>query len=326
MEQVLYSSDQVTQMIKAGKKLILAGDESQLSQLPAGEWIGGTIPYFIGDKGGTFTKELIYVNDITETGKEYKFARYDESNIQKVTTDVFHNGFSYIILPALQPVHISFGLYAPSFENAFMNPLMGWVCGVAFEEFGSKAPKVYFKGEESASEAVVVHVDLPDHKIGRLEIANLYHQGDGDEITFFEDGFDTNRCMINGEESSLYEYFIEHDIAESLPLVANYFGARINVGHIWDREQKRVNAFAPVFKDRVYKVAKDVTDYPGTFRAQLNNVDTNSIQSSCNCLMNYFNFGLENKQIGSVHGPFTFGEIGYQLLNQTFVYLMIEDQ
>jgi hypothetical protein len=325
MEKVLFSKNEVKEMINSGKRLVLAGDETMLNQLPKGEWIGGTIPYFMGDDGGVFTKEKIYVNDVSDLGINWKFSRYNEKNIHKVTTEAFDNGFSYIILPALQPVHITFGLNAPGFENAFINPLMGWVSGVAFEEFGKKSPKVYLRGEELTKEGVVMHVELPDHQIGRLEIVNLYEPGNGDEITFFEDGFDTNRCMVNGKERNLYEYFVENNISERLPIVANYFGAKINVGHIWDKENKKVNAFAPVFKDQKYYVAKGVTDYSEEFKKELNLVDTDKIKFSCNCLMNYFNFGLENTKIGSVHGPFTFGEIGYQLLNQTFVYLMIEN-
>ena len=44
---------------------------------------------------------------------------------------------------------------------------------------------------------------------------------------------------------------------------------------------------------------------------------------SCNCVLNYLYAGLEGKKTGEFNGPATFGEIAYQLLNQTLVYLTI---
>jgi hypothetical protein len=35
---------------------------------------------------------------------------------------------------------------------------------------------------------------------------------------------------------------------------------------------------------------------------------------------------LEGQRTANITGPFTFGEIAYQLLNQTLVYLSVEDQ
>ena len=45
----------------------------------------------------------------------------------------------------------------------------------------------------------------------------------------------------------------------------------------------------------------------------------------CNCILNYAYGGLEGRRLPAMHGPATFGEIGYQLLNQTLVYLSIVD-
>ncbi len=46
---------------------------------------------------------------------------------------------------------------------------------------------------------------------------------------------------------------------------------------------------------------------------------------SCNCLKNYLHGGLVGKTTGGIKGPITFGEIAYQLLNQTLVYLTIQN-
>ena len=47
---------------------------------------------------------------------------------------------------------------------------------------------------------------------------------------------------------------------------------------------------------------------------------------SCNCILNYLYGELEGKKIDNISGPITFGEIGYQLLNQTLTFLYIEDK
>jgi hypothetical protein len=48
---MLKSIPEVNQMIAEGKPLLLAGSEEALSQLSTGNWIGGTIPYFMDEDG-----------------------------------------------------------------------------------------------------------------------------------------------------------------------------------------------------------------------------------------------------------------------------------
>ncbi|WP_275097979.1 DUF6976 family protein [Sedimenticola hydrogenitrophicus] len=43
-------------------------------------------------------------------------------------------------------------------------------------------------------------------------------------------------------------------------------------------------------------------------------------------ILNFLHLGLEGKRTADITGPFTFGEIAYQLLNQAQVYLSMEDQ
>jgi hypothetical protein len=44
---------------------------------------------------------------------------------------------------------------------------------------------------------------------------------------------------------------------------------------------------------------------------------------SCNCVLNYVYGRLENERAGRLEGPMTFGEIAFQLLNQTLVHVTI---
>ena len=45
---------------------------------------------------------------------------------------------------------------------------------------------------------------------------------------------------------------------------------------------------------------------------------------ACNCVLNYLHGQLEGRRTGTVLGPMTFGEIAYQLLNQTMVYITVQ--
>ncbi len=325
MSTQLYTTAQVTEMINQGKILLLAGDESQLSQLPDGDWVGGTIPYFMTREGGIFTKEMIYVNDITNEITNFKIKVYNEDNIRDIIQDSYQNGFSYVILPGLSNVLAKYALESPEWEDLYVNPVVGWICGVQYEDFGKVKPKTFAGNKAYTNNAVVVHAELPQDKVARVEIINVYEQGDGDEIYFEERGFGNNECLINGKKHNLYEYLNEKNIDETLPLVADYAGANINVGSIWNKETKRADLFAPVFPDTAYKVAKSRDfDYVGEFKEQLSHDAGSNIVFSCNCLFNYVNFGLEGKKIADISGPVTFGEIAYHVVNQTFAYLVIE--
>ena len=50
--------------IAAGQSLMLAGEEALLASLPPGNWIGGTIPYFMTQDGGCLCKDKIFVTEI----------------------------------------------------------------------------------------------------------------------------------------------------------------------------------------------------------------------------------------------------------------------
>jgi hypothetical protein len=67
-----------------------------------------------------------------------------------------------------------------------------------------------------------------------------------------------------------------------------------------------------------------VADYVSAFESRLKTLAPGNIVFSCNCILNYLYSQLEGRRTGGIVGPITFGEIAYQLLNQTLVYLEIE--
>lgn len=327
MKQVMYTQTEVKKLITAGKKLILAGDEETLHGLPAGNWIAGTIPYFMGDEGGLFTKDEIFVTELPEFVLKTEIKVYDEKDIHQVYEDAPRHGFSVIIIPASSRTHFTFALNAPSFSGFATRPLIGWIAGVALSDLEAK-PKVFDGSKNLAVEngAVVLHVELPANKLAEIDIVNIFEQGDGDTITFPEDGFTVSNALINGQTQNFAEYILENDLDTRLALVTNLYGAMINISFkSLDFVTKKVNLYAPVFAGYKYKIAKPVNDYLDKFIAQVPSNVNNNLVFACNCVLNYLYAGLEGRKLGSFTGPITFGEIAYQLLNQTLVYLTIED-
>ena len=60
----LQSIPEVQSAVAAGESLFLAGSREALSQLPAGNWIGGTIPYFMTEQGGLLAEDRIFVTRV----------------------------------------------------------------------------------------------------------------------------------------------------------------------------------------------------------------------------------------------------------------------
>lgn len=326
--QTLFSLKDVIAMIRQGKKLVLAGEENLLRELPDGHWIGGTIPYFMSEKGGEFNTDKIFVNELPDYVKRIKVGTYSEESISNIYTDAFPNGISIVIIPASSPVHLSFALNAPGFNNFAMTPLIGWISGINLAEAGKTKAKVFFgeKYKVHDNHAVVMHAELPQNKYAEINIVNIFKQGSGDVITFDSNGFSAVNANINGVKTNFADYVKKNNIDTKLPLVANYSGAMINISfQAVNEAEKKVDFYAPVFKGVEYKLAVPVGDYVSEFTKRMPTGDVKNIFFSCNCILNYLYSELEGKSTGGVTGPITFGEIAYQLLNQTLAYVTIRD-
>ena len=327
MKPVMFGKDDVIAMIAAGKKLLLAGDEQLLHRLPKGEWIAGTIPYFMAERGGIFTQEQIYVTELPDYVQGMEIKIYNESNIYQVFNDAPRHGFSVIIIPASSPTHFTFALNAPRFSGFATQPLIGWIAGTALNE-RQVTPKVFDGRQCQVLEngAVVLHVALPESKLVEINIVNIFEQGEGDTITFAKDGFHATEVLINGQPINFADYVLENSIDTKLPLVADLYGAMINTSfQSLDFAKRQVNFYAPVFAGFRYKIAKPVSEYVSHFLAQIPEGVGDNCLFACNCILNYLYADLEGRQTAHFTGPITFGEIAYQLLNQTMAFLRIED-
>jgi hypothetical protein len=329
LQQMLVSPEKAAEMIKSGAMLAIAADETVLGSLPLGNWIGGTIAYFMGQDGGITTRSQVFVTPLPSyPGLKATITHYDAGSLSQVCAEAPENGFSVIILPAFSKVHFDFAQNASLYAEMFMKPLVGWISGIHLDDMGKCSPKVR-DGRNSnllENQAVVIHVPLPDNVSANVNIVNLFSQGTGDVLEFQTSGFETSACLVNGKPTSLASYLksINHDIR--LPLVANYSGAIINVSlKLVDHEQDKVDFYGPIFPHVSYKLAQT---FPGSYEKAFVSATSDLPEHasfSCNCILNYLYFELEGNRTGHVIGPMTFGEVAYVLLNQTMVHLTMEE-
>lgn len=331
MKNMLFSITDTRQCIEAGRSLLLAGDEEALRQLPTGNWIAGTIPYFITpDQGGMINRELICVADITDLVTASDIVVYDSSSVSRVYAEGPAHGFSFIVIPAASSTHFAFAVNAPSYPDFAVRPLIGWVSGVHLGDLGRVTPKVFDgrTGEALEDGAVVLHGHLPPGKGAEVGIINMFEQGEGDTLSFPANGFTVTDALVNGAKRNFASYLTQYKFDTKLPLVADYYGALVNISiQDIDEKKKQVKLYAPVFHQIHYKLAKPVIDYEKMFKARIgrNSLETGDILFSCNCILNYLYCELEGKKTDPYNGPVTFGEIAYQLLNQTLVFLKVVD-
>ena len=313
-------------VLGGGGHHMVAGEEALLRRLPRGPWIGGTIPYFMGQDGGRTTREQVFVTPLPAGAGTPELRWYDSTALRRVCVDAPEHGYSLIIVPAFTDAHSQFAREAPHYEDMYLKPLLGWVAGVHLDDLGQRAPGVMngATGEFDTARALVMHVPLPQDQLARLDIVNLFTQGQGDRIRFPTSGFQAHDCLINGKPANFCDYLTSKAIDTRLPLVANYSGAMINVSVKGvDAAERRVDFYAPVFEDAEYRLAAPVQDYERALAAALPS-QAQGIAWSCNCVLNYLYSELEGKRTAGITGPMTFGEVAYQLLNQTMVVLTID--
>lgn len=329
MLQDILTIAEVEQHIAAGRTLLLAGEEALLAQLPTGNWVGGTSPFFITTQQCGLTPQgKIFVSDISDIVQHIEIKTYSQDTLPNVYNDAGEKGFSFIIIPGGSALHASFALNGPNYANFASQPLVGWISGVHPDNLGVQTPKICNgqTGQMSDQEAVVMHVTLVAGKTVDVGIINIFEPDNGDILTFPNNGFTCSDVAVNGVNENFAHYITRKGLDLKLPLVADYYGAMINISfQRVDTATGVVKLYAPVFTGVRYRYAKTVTNYVEAFKTRIKDAALSSEQIifSCNCVLNYLE--LESKNAIPFIGPITFGEIAYQLLNQTLVYLTIHD-
>jgi hypothetical protein len=319
------SFDDASKRIAEGGLLHIAGAEALLRKLPKGNWAGGSTEHFMAKEGGKVSGELLFVNDFPY--ENFSIRSYDAENIRNVAADAFDNGFSIAVVPFGSAVHKVYAEKAPGFEEIFSKNIAGWISG-ANPGAPDQTPIAVNgqTGEARADRAAVLHVGVPEDRAVTIGVINPFSQGEeSPAIEFLEGGFSAIKCLIDGEEKILADYIAEEEVDTALPLVGDYSGACVNVS-FRSVENGAVNFYAPVFGGIKYRIARPVTDYEEEFSSRLadhlSDLDARAV-FSCNSILNFLHGGLEGRKLENFDGPVTFGEIAFQLVNQTLVYISV---
>lgn len=308
--------------IQSGHCLSLAGSEEALDQLPAGNWVAGTIPYFMTQDGGVVDRGHVFVTDLSVFGAG-TVTSYAADNLEGISRNCPETGFALTIIPAGSQCHQRFAAEASTYEFAFLKPTVGWIAGMHLSDLGTVSAKVYDGRTKTKYEdqAVVAYLTPAGDKLPVIEIVNLFEPGDGDLLRFNETSFATKEVVVNGEKRDFSAYIREKGFDHGqLPLVGDFAGARINVSlQSVGQAGEPTTMYAPVFTGVDYRFARPIGSYAQSFRERLAGQENEGTVFSCNCILNFLFGELEGKKIGGADGPVTFGEIAYQLLNQTQV-------
>ena len=316
---MLITLEETVRLIEEGKTLHIAGDDTLLCRLPKGSWIGGTTPYFVSEEGGILTKEKLFVNEI-DFAEEVRIASYGKYNVFQIVEECYDNGLTILIMPYGSEVAAKYGREAPEVEELLMHPTIGWISGYELNTVGEA--KVYdgLSGKSYTDRAVAMYLKLPDGKNAMINMINIFTDDKTDPvIRFYDNDLSVRSCTVNGQEVNFAEYIEKKGIDAQMPLVADYNGAYINTS-VKSVENGTVSFYAPVFRNIEYRFANKVEDYVGEFRKRIDEASAQNPVLSFNCILNYLYGELEGKKITPYTGPVTFGEVAYQLLNQTLVY------
>ena len=320
---MLLTLAQANARIERGAPLIIAGARTALKGLKRGNWIGGSIPYFMTADGVRCDRQQVYVDEINLPASKSKIECYSASQLRRLATDAYENGFTYVIIPANSAAHLEYAMHAPTYPEVFLKPIIGWISGVHLDDLATDAPIVIDgrTGKLHPADAIALHVELPPDCQPMVQTVNLFRPGSGPALSFREAGFSATDVIVDGRPTPFARYLKDRAWIPSLPLVADYAGTHVNVSiKAIDEPSGRVSFYAPVFPNVIYREPAPIGDYVEAFAKQVP-ADVKPILS-CNCILNYLYGKLESRRTGAFTGPVTFGEIAHQLLNQTLVYLV----
>ena len=317
----LFSVEEVSAMIREEKKLLLAGDTKLLSQLPKGDWIGGTTPYFIlRPEQMVESCEKLFVACLPDFVEAIEVREYDSSDIENIYSDAPQNGLTAIIIPFGSSVLSEFALNVTDYKNFARYPLCGWVSGQRLDVITTE--KSYVRSGISDSlhsdKAVAMHIVLPENKYAEIHMSNSFEQSCGDIITFEHKTLVVKEALVNGVKQNFATYLREAKVDTKMPLVANYSGAMLNT-NCFVIETDTVYLSSPVFEQIEYRFARQ-----SAFALEQDIADKNVVMSA-SCVLNYVWPELCGKYIEIINAPAVYGQIVYQLISQITMSVTIGD-
>ncbi len=324
MRNLFISLSETAELIESGLVLFISGSEASLGKLPKGRWIGGTTAYFMCDEGGVCRDDKLFCT-VFDEAIDCRTAIIPADQISRLTRERFAHGFACIVAPAFSTTHQRYAVEGPGLPNLYTQPVFGWVAGVHLDQVGKQTPKIFdgCSGKSEEDGLATLWIELPKNLGADLDIVNLFTAGEGDEISFPTEGFVVDDCTINGQTVNFSKYVTARNLDQSLPLVADYAGAMINVSvRKVDEESGKVSLYAPVVPGITYRMAKAAPNSAEAYSLAGKDGDPSQMMS-CNCILNYLYSNLEGRSAGGFVGPVTFGEFAYILLNQTLSRLKI---
>ncbi len=310
-------------LIHSGKLLHIAGSEDLLRKLPKGNWIGGTTEFFVTPDGPVESTSQLFVSEID--AKDFKISIYDESDIQNIADDSFENGYTIVLLPFNSAVHKFYAEKAADFQGMFMKNVLGWVPATNPTRYGQTPVAVDgLNGEYYSTKAVAMHIGLDSDVELELGIVNIFEADENSPtIEFLEEGFKVKRCLVNGEEMLFSDYINKNGINTKQPIIGEYSGTGINVS-FKSVGRDHVKFYSPIFKDIKYKVSRLNDHYEETCEQTRSNSLNYKVLFACNSSLNYWYGHMDGKKLNEFYGPMSVGQIAYQLVNQTVVYIAIK--
>jgi hypothetical protein len=319
---MLKTFDETAALISERKLLHISGSAELLRRLPRGRWVGGSSEYFLDEGGGKISDSALGVRELNFDA--CKIISYDALSLPQITKDAYQNGFSIVILPFDSDAHRSYAQYAADYDSIFLKNIVGWVSGRNLEKPEQIPVTVNGEtGETSSDKAVALHIELPEERTVQIAIVNIFSPDKSSPVvTFPRDGFHAKTCFIDGKEAVLADYIAANGLDTRLPLVGDYAGANVNIA-IKEIKDGTVDFFAPLFRGIEYRFAESVPNYADAFNAKIEELGLVAAEFACNCVLNFVYGDLENKKLGGLYGPISFGEIAWSLFNQTLVYLCV---
>jgi hypothetical protein len=315
---------EVSRKIQAGELLHIAGNDGLLRALPKGNWIGGSIEYFMTEEeGGVVSDDRLFVTELPY--KEFSIRVYDKQTIANVANDAYENGFSILILPSGADVSAAYHRHAPEYENLYLRNIAGWVSGVSLRKTG-QIPLTFNGADGSVypDKAVALHLRVPDGQAATIHIINIFQPNmDAPPLTIPGEQNVATRVLAEGKEYVPADYLKKYGGDPKLPLVGDFSGANINVVYRHG-ENGSIKFDVPMNPHVEFRPALAVEDYQAEFLRHVERHRNQHTVFSCNCLLNFEHGCLEGKKIGGFTGPMTWGEIAFLFVSQTLVYVTVE--
>ncbi|GHV10801.1 hypothetical protein AGMMS49938_00420 [Fibrobacterales bacterium] len=332
----LIDTSEATELIRSGGSFSFIGDERALAKLPKGNWVGGTTCYFTIDGKSVEERDKVFVIDYPAVAKLEKISLYKGETVSNVTNDAPENGFTILFMPAGSGASLHYSQFAPTYPGLFLKPIAGWITGMYLPDWNpasthkDKLPKTFngLTGESDTDSAIAMHFSLPQGKFAIVKTINPFVARKDSPVIRFEgnNSLIVRDAFVDGKKVNLPKYILENKVDFRFPIQANYSGTLINVSLPPEIQGEEMLLHQAVFSDMDYRFTEVAPEFKDSQKSCANNViDPKKFIAGCSCILNHLSFNTNGGALCGIDGPLTFGEICYQIVGNTSVYLEMEE-